>query len=75
MVFENMKNEKKSRLLYILGISLLIPAFLLIFQKIQTVITQGLESSGKIRIADSGTAACEIQTQSETHFSGCNNVL
>lgn len=67
-----MKNKKIQKLLFVLGIGLLISASSAIFQKVKTVVANGLEDSKKIRVAND-SSSCE--TKQNTHFSGCNTVL
>jgi hypothetical protein len=68
-----MKNKKIQKLLFVLGIGLLVSASSVIFQKVKTVVANGLEVSKKIRVADNNSSSCE--TKQNTHFSGCNSVL
>lgn len=68
-----MENKNLKKLLLVLGIGLLIPASLTFIQKVKTLVTNGLETSKKIRISDSVSPSCE--NQNDTHFSGCNSIL
>lgn len=68
-----MKNKNFKKLLLVLGIGLLIPVSLTFIQKVKALVTNGLETSKKIRISDSTSPFCE--NQNDAHFSGCNSIL
>lgn len=64
-------NTAKNSLL-VLVIGILAAASLLVWQKIQTIISKGLTDSQKIRVAETNTC---VEQSENPQFSGCNSIL
>jgi len=68
-----MKTNTAKNSLLVLAIGVLVAVSLLVWQKIQAVVSKGLTDSQKIRVAEINNVCTE--QSGAPQFSGCNSIL
>lgn len=68
-----MKKSIIAKPITLLSIGIIISAGIVLIEKIQSFVSQGLQSGKNIRVSE--TNNCETGQKNKPQFSGCNSVL